>query len=248
MLKREISEINMELESYLGKKNVSGVYQAIINLIPPHETFIDCFLGTGAILKRKAPALRDIGIDLYKPCIDGFNYTAAEHQRHHKNTFDYNPDHFELYNLDTFKFLPKFDFQNSGRTVCYLDPPYVNSTRTGDKKYPCDFTDDDHIKLLNMALNLPCYIILSGYRNPIYEKYIDHWWSYDIQAMTRGGVRTETIWCNFTPKDIHYHTYAGKDFTDRQRIERKATGWAKKLEKLPYGERQAIIAALLAVD
>ena len=63
----------MELDNYLGNKSASGAYQAIINVMPPHETYIEGFLGTGAIFKRKAPAKRDIGIDLYKPCIDEFN-------------------------------------------------------------------------------------------------------------------------------------------------------------------------------
>lgn len=232
MLQRESSEVSeMDLDNYYGAKNGSGVYQAIINLIPPHETFIDGFLGTGAILKRKAPAKRDIGIDLYKPCIDEFNYTAAE-----------------LHHTDIFDFLAKFDFDNNGRIVLYLDPPYVKDTRTSKMKYPHDFTDDDHVRLLNLALSLPIYVIISGYRNDIYKRLINHWWSKDFQAMTRGGVRTETVWCNFVPSDIHYHTYAGKDFTDRQRIQRKANGWAKKFENLPFGERQAILAALLSVE
>lgn len=238
----------MQLDNYYGAKNGSGVYQAIVNLIPPHDTFIDGFLGTGAILKRKAPAIRDIGIDLYKPCIEGFSYTAIEHNKFHKGIFQYDPNRFKLLNTDIFKYLAKFDFIRNGRVCLYLDPPYVKSTRTSTMKYPCDFTDRDHINLLNLALNLNCYILISGYRNSIYKKLIGHWWSYDFQAMTRGGVRTETVWCNFLPKDVHYHTYAGVNFTDRQRIERKALGWAKKFEKLPAGERQAIIAALLSVE
>lgn len=41
---------------YLGAKSGSGVFQTIINLIPPHDTYIEAFLGTGAVMKRKAPA------------------------------------------------------------------------------------------------------------------------------------------------------------------------------------------------
>ena len=226
----------MDLDNYYGAKGASGVHQLIINLIPPHETFIDGFLGTGTILKRKAPATRNIGVDLYKPCIDEFIYTSAEHEKIHNNAFDYSTDLFELHHADIFNFIRNFDFNNNGRVCCYFDPPYVNETRTSDKKYVHDFTDDDQIRFLKLALKLPCYVMISGYRNSIYKKYIDHWWSYDYQAMTRGGVRTETIWCNFTPSDLHYHTHAGKDYTDRQRIQRKATGWAKKFEKLPIGE------------
>ena len=58
-------------------------------------------------------------------------------------------------------------------------------------------------------------------------------------------VRTETVWCNFSPAEVHYHTYAGIDRTDRQRIKRKAERWAARYEKLPHGERQAVLSAML---
>ena len=48
---------------YPGGKNGSGVYQTIINLMPPHEVYIEPFLGSGAILRMKRPALRNIGMD-----------------------------------------------------------------------------------------------------------------------------------------------------------------------------------------
>ncbi|MET2901708.1 DNA methylase [Vibrio rotiferianus] len=106
-------------------------------------------------------------------------------------------------------------------------------------------TDDDHKRLLIMLSYLPCFVIISGYRNDIYDEYLSDWWSVDFQAMTRGGVRTETVWCNFTPGDIHYHTFAVKDATDRQRIQRKAERWAKKFEALPSAEKQAVFSALI---
>ncbi|MCG9790671.1 hypothetical protein L1D61_26435 [Vibrio mediterranei] len=39
--------------SYLGAKSGSGVYQTIINLMPPHDTYIEAFLGTGAIMRKR---------------------------------------------------------------------------------------------------------------------------------------------------------------------------------------------------
>ena len=65
--------------------------------------------------------------------------------------------------------------------------------------------------------------------------------------MTRGGPRTEKLWFNFEPNAAHWASYAGTDFTDRQRIKRKAAGWAEKYRALPPGERLAILAALLEV-
>lgn len=220
------------MKNYLGAKTGSGVYQAIINLIPPHDTYIELFLGTGAILTRKEKSNREIGIDLNSACIKAIRNT--------------HPD-VELHNMDAFKFINNFNFEESGRTVIYCDPPYVHETRTSNKRYKYEFTDQDHIKLIETLKKLPstCRVLLSGYRSNLYDELVADWWSVDFQTMTRGGVRTETIWANFTPNEVHYHTYAGKDFTDRQRIKRKAERWASKFLKLPTTEKQAILASLL---
>lgn len=49
---------------YPGGKAGAGVYQTIINLMPPHEVYIEPFLGGGAILRMKRPARLNIGVDL----------------------------------------------------------------------------------------------------------------------------------------------------------------------------------------
>ena len=66
--------------------------------------------------------------------------------------------------------------------------------------------------------------------------------------MTRGGVRTEKLWFNYTLDRVHWASYAGKNFTDRQRIKRKAQRWQKKYRGLPKAERLAIWAAMMAVE
>ncbi len=49
--------------SYFGSKATSGPCQAIIALMPPHDTYIETHLGGGAIMQRKAPVRHNIGID-----------------------------------------------------------------------------------------------------------------------------------------------------------------------------------------
>lgn len=49
---------------YPGGKGGAGVYQTIINNIPPHDTYIETHLGGGNILERKRPAARSVGIDV----------------------------------------------------------------------------------------------------------------------------------------------------------------------------------------
>jgi len=219
--------------SYLGAKSGSGVYQRIINLMPPHETYIEPYLGSGAIMRLKAPALKSIGLDLDDDAIRQFS--------------EANPDiNCELFATEAYNWLKKADFNE--KTLVYCDPPYVLSTRTSRKRYNYEMTDSDHKSLLALLRSLDCMVMLSGYRNEIYDTKLNDWFSHDFQAMTRGGVRTETVWCNFEPSKVHYHTYAGKDFTDRQRIKRKAERWAARYKKLPAGERQAVLAALLSVS
>ena len=52
------------MSGYFGSKATAGLCQAIIALMPPHDTYIETHLGGGAIMKRKPPALTNLGIDL----------------------------------------------------------------------------------------------------------------------------------------------------------------------------------------
>jgi DNA adenine methylase len=66
--------------------------------------------------------------------------------------------------------------------------------------------------------------------------------------MNQAGVRTEKLWFNFVPDRVHWASYAGRNFTDRQRIKRKAGSWGRRYQALPRGERVAVLAAIMAVE
>ena len=42
--------------------------------------------------------------------------------------------------------------------------------------------------------------------------------------------------------------YAGRNFTDRQRIKRKAQSWGRRYAALPAPERLAVLGAMMAVE
>jgi DNA adenine methylase len=214
---------------YLGAKRGAGVYQAIISQFPPHDTYIEAFLGTGAIMQRKPPAQRSIGIDLNRSCIDAFDYTRYQ---------------AELIHGDCRYFIDKFDYAGS-RTLIYADPPYLHSTRTSKARYEHEFSEQDHIELLELLKRTPASIVISGYPAALYDDLLKGWRTIEFQAMTRGGVRTEKLWMNFEHVP-HWHTYAGTNFTDRQRIKRKASRWADDFKTLPAPERLALLAELMA--
>jgi hypothetical protein len=49
---------------YPGGKSGPGVYHRLINLMPPHYTYVEPFLGGGAVMRLKRPAPYNIGVDL----------------------------------------------------------------------------------------------------------------------------------------------------------------------------------------
>ncbi|WP_299940153.1 DNA adenine methylase [uncultured Microbulbifer sp.] len=220
---------------YLGSKAASGAYQAIIASMPPHDTYIETHLGSGAIMLRKPKAARSIGIDLDGSVIKGFSGGEA----------------FELYNMDAGEYLNSFDYSTAGRVLIYADPPYIHSTRTSRKRYNHEYSDDDHRRLLLLLLRLSqsgVAVMISGYPSSLYDDLLPDWRTSEFQVMTRGGPRTEKLWFSFDSDSSSWATYAGLNYTDRQRIKRKAKRWASNYEKLPASERLAILSALLECE
>ena len=216
--------------AYFGSKATSGLCQAIIALMPPHDTYIETHLGGGAIMQRKAPARRNIGIDLNERALARF---ACEYP-------------VELVHGCAHRFLADFDYR--GRELIYCDPPYLHATRSSGRRYRFEYEESDHIALLQLLKTLPCLVILSGYPSGLYDESLADWRSLELQVMNQGGVRTEKVWFNFSPERVHWARYAGRNHTDRQRIKRKAENWERRYRALPPGERLAVLSALMAVE
>ncbi|MEO2174727.1 MAG: hypothetical protein ABGY96_11590 [bacterium] len=107
--------------NYFGSKATSGLCQSIIAIMPPHDTYIETHLGSGAIMKRKPAALNNIGIDLDPQSLDDFSS-------------DYR---VQLVNECAHPYLKHYDYQ--GRELVYCDPPYLHHTRTSGRRYRCDY-------------------------------------------------------------------------------------------------------------
>jgi site-specific DNA-adenine methylase len=218
------------MSNYFGSKATSGLCQPIIALMPPHDTYIETHLGGGAIMRRKPAALRNIGLDLNAKALDAFECDYPVEKVH-------GCAHCFL-----------ADFAFSGRELVYSDPPYLHHTRSGDRRYRFDYEEHDHIELLELLKELPCSVMLSGYPSRLYDERLADWWTLELQVMNHNGVRTEKVWFNFTPDRVHWPRFAGKNFTDRQRIKRKAENWGKRYQGLPYAERLAVLSAMMAVE
>jgi hypothetical protein len=136
----------------------------------------------------------------------------------------------------------------TGRELVYSDPPYLHTTRTCARRYRYDYSEQDHRDLLILLKRLPCAVMLSGYPSTLYDEQLSDWQTLELQVMNHAGVRTEKLWLNFTPDRVHWARCAGKNFTDRQRIKRKAESWARRYQAMPPAERLAVLAGLMAVE
>jgi len=218
------------MSSYFGSKATAGLCQPIIALMPPHDTYIESHLGGGAIMKRKPAALYNIGIDRNPKALAGF-------------ACDYP---VEKVNGCAHRFLSDYDYR--GRELVYSDPPYLHDTRSSKRRYRFDYQEQDHIELLELLKGLPCNVILSGYPSALYDDLLWGWRSLELQVMNQAGVRTEKLWFNYEPDRVYWCSYAGKNFTDRQRIKRKAANWGRQYQAMPRAERLAVLSAVMAVE
>ena len=218
------------MNSYFGSKATSGLCQPIIAMMPPHDTYIETHLGGGAIMRRKPPSLHNIAIDLDQESISAFDCGYPVEKIHGC----------------AHQFLSAYNY--GGRELVYCDPPYLHQTRSSTRRYRFDYQEQNHVELLKILKRLPCSVILSGYPSTLYDEQLTDWNTIELQVMNQSGVRTEKLWFNFTTDRVHWCRYAGKNFTDRQRIKRKAESWGKRYQALPRPERLALLSSIMAVE
>jgi DNA adenine methylase len=244
--------------TYPGGKNGAGTYQLLINWMPPHEVYVEPFLGSGAVMRLKRPAAINIGLDLKRDVVLNFKAKAPAQlgpitiQRFTTLCMaldapvrNFNETNTLLAHGNGLGFLEDASLYGDSVLV-YCDPPYVLSTRTGRHCYDHEFSDDDHSRLLRWALKAKCRVMISGYWSGLYGSALRKWRCSSFAAITRGGrMAQECVWCNFPePTELHDYNYLGNTWRERERIRRKKARWTARIEKMPLLERQALLSAI----
>nr|WP_319570231.1 hypothetical protein [uncultured Draconibacterium sp.] len=226
-------------KTYTGGKEGDGTYQKIINVMPPHDIYIELFLGNGAIFRHKLPtSLKSIGIDLDVNVIN-----AWEKISHPGIT---------LINAEAIQWLRNFSpvadiFKKLGvRVLIYIDPPYPKDSRRNQQNlYTHEMTNDQHTELLSVARSVDANIVVSSYPNKLYDRTLKYWKNFEFQAMTRGGTATEKVWFNYPfPEVLHDYRYMGNDYREREGIRGRISRNVSKFMRMPAAERNAIIEQL----
>lgn len=84
------------------------------------------------------------------------------------------------------------------RTLHYVDPPYVLSSRSDSSKdYAHEMSDQDHESLAGCLHDLRGMVILSGYHSPLYDRLFSDWKRIEAVALADGArPRKEVLWLN----------------------------------------------------
>jgi len=201
-------------------------FQHLINLIPPHETYIESHIGGGSVFKNKQLAERSIGIDKDPSVI---SYWQSQ-----------NIPSSRFVNDDAVDFL--FGYKFTGNEFIYSDPPYLPNTRRRERVYKHDYSSLDHSNLLKLALQVPCMMMISGYDSELYNDTLSNWKKIIFNAQTHQGPRTECVWLNFSPpSQLHDSRYLGNTYRERQTIKRRQERLKARIQKMPSIERHELI-------
>lgn len=220
---------------YPGGKGGAGVAQTIINQIPPHRLYIEPFAGGAAVFRAKKPAAASLLMDRDPAVVEHWRRELA------------GPAGRSVVIAEGCAIEMLAGRQWVGDEFVYLDPPYHWSTRRDASLYRCELDDAGHRELLRVVAGVPVPVALSGYRCELYDDAAARagWRRIDFNAMTRGGVRVESLWMNYpAPAVLAEYTYAGDNFRERQRITRKVERWLADLERMAPIERGALLAAM----
>jgi DNA adenine methylase len=139
------------------------------------------------------------------------------------STVEYLPDiHYRLRctqieNRDAREVIEAYGVEGA---FVYCDPPYVMSTRQCDHDYDHGFTIEDHEELVELLLQCPADVMVSGYPHEVYDPLIEAGWethtwdviSYAAAKTRRTGIqgegaakrdstRVECIWMNYDPEE-----------------------------------------------
>jgi DNA adenine methylase len=127
--------------TYNGGKNGSGTYQKIINLIPPHDIYLELFFGSGAIYFNKMPAKTSFLMDMDPHLVASMkNQIGAMDNIVCSDAISF---------LETSSHILNFLVTAGHKLFMYLDPPYPFCVRRSEKKlYKHELNDEDHNKFI----------------------------------------------------------------------------------------------------
>lgn len=85
-------------------------------------------------------------------------------------------------------------------TLFYVDPPYAHESRSDQRAYGFEMSDEDHRRLAQVLRSAKGLIAVSGYRCPLMDEIYGDWRRHDAavkQTHSSKALRQECLWTNY---------------------------------------------------
>ncbi len=240
--------MKLNIDNYPGSKGANGVYQWIINQIPYYTLYAELFGGSAFIAEKIAPLVQKQHVVIEKSKTVWMQYPEDTRPYLELPSPQKKAENILYENGCGRKWLKSvIDTQGEAVTnglFVYLDPPYIKTSRRDPRNiYEHEWTDEQHKEFLELVVQAKFKIMISGYDCEMYNDALVGWRTSTFDTMTRGGIATEKIWMNYdiSTLDLATSEFLGRDFKDRQRINRRKKAYANKFLKMPLHERNAIL-------
>lgn len=99
----------------------------------------------------------------------------------------------QIENLPAIELIKRYDTKD---IFIYADPPYLHETRK-NYLYKYEMSDKEHKELLQILVNHPGKVLLSGYDNKMYNEILCGWKKVQKKTRAEKGLRIETLWMNY---------------------------------------------------
>lgn len=200
------------------------VQRIIINEMPPHNLFLELYMGKKPLLRTKLEAHTNIGVDHDPEVVD---HVLKE----------YRNCEFTIIQDDAISFLQSYRWLHSqGSELVFCDPPRLDNSGSPGT------TEQYHITLLETLQRLPCNVMITSTWNILYERELSSW--RVISYPDPDGIQ-EYLWMNFKkPFQLHDYRFVGNNYVERGQLRKKAARWCKRLEDMSPLERYALLHAL----
>lgn len=101
----------------------------------------------------------------------------------------------QIEHMDALRLIERY---NTPDALIYLDPPYVRSSRKSGALYKHEMNDQQQVRMLEIITQSKAKIILSGYRNELYDKWLSDWETDATMSQTTStAMAEEVIWMNY---------------------------------------------------
>lgn len=101
----------------------------------------------------------------------------------------------QIEHMDALRLITRY---NTPDALIYLDPPYVRHSRKSGALYKCEMSDEKQVQMLKIISASRSKIIISGYRNELYDQYLQGWETDSTMSQTTSTAKAEeVIWMNY---------------------------------------------------